>query len=140
MKLRFHLTALAAGFAFCVPAVALQVAQGSATPPTAAQESALPSISVGELQALIKGNNDIVILDVRDLAEYNQGHIPGAVLMPVDTIPDSYGTLPKTKQIVAYCKMGMRSEIAAKFLLSHGYTKVAVLKGGYPGWAAAQGQ
>ncbi len=74
-------------------------------------------------EMMIEGN---IILDVRTQEEFEQGHIPGAILLLVDSILDGdLGILPDKNQIIlVYCRSGNRSARAAKALVDAGYTKV----------------
>lgn len=137
MKPRFHLTALAACFILCVSVAPAQAAPGTTAPSAAPQVNQL-TVSVHDLQSYIKQRAPFILLDVRDAAEYDQGHISGAILMPVADVTDGYVRYPKEEMIVVYCKSGPRSEIAASYLRSHGYQRVYVLAGGYSAWLAAQ--
>jgi len=67
-----------------------------------------------------------IVLDVRELTEYNEGHIEGALLLPYTEISaKAEAELPdKDEIILVYCRSGRRSEIAAKELMKLGYTKV----------------
>lgn len=47
---------------------------------------------------------EIVVLDVRPAAEFAAGHLPGAVHIPLDDLPDRLGELPTDREIVAYCR------------------------------------
>lgn len=70
---------------------------------------------------------DVVVLDVRELAEYNSGHIPGAVLLPVETIAKDTAAevIPGTNMtVLVYCRSGNRSQKAAEALAQLGYTDV----------------
>ena len=129
----------AAAFAAFFVAASNPVPVPSNAPPTPpAVQQVVPLIAADDLQVLMKNNAPFFLLDVRNPDEYNQGHIQGAVLMPVDTVPDNYQTLPKTMKLVVYCKAGVRSEIAVKFLRQHGYDNAVSLMGGYTAWSAAQ--
>lgn len=72
------------------------------------------------------GKEGVIVLDVRTPAEYAEGHIEGAVLLPVDQIQEQAVTaLPdKSAEILVYCRSGNRSKIASKALIEMGYTKV----------------
>ena len=59
-------------------------------------------ISVEELRALMDAGK-VVVVDVRNQSIYDEGHIKGARLIPLDQIPSRAGELPKDKQIVTYC-------------------------------------
>ena len=70
---------------------------------------------------------EVLILDVREQDEYDGGHIPGAVLLPVGTIDEesAAGVIPeKDNTLLVYCRSGSRSKRAAKALADLGYTAV----------------
>ena len=77
----------------------------------------------------------VVILDVRTQAEYDEGHIPGAVLLPNDEVAARAGeVLPDKEQtILVYCRSGRRSALAAQALAELGYTAVYDF-GGIQSW------
>jgi len=136
MGLHIRLAVLAAAF-FCLFAIPLQSAQGGETAPAAAQP-AVPTIAVSDLQALIKQKAFFYLLDVRQPEEFAAGHIAGAVLMPLGTLPDHYLQIPKGVNLVVYCRSGHRSAQAVSFLRDHGYDKAVSLAGGFTAWSAAQ--
>ena len=76
----------------------------------------------------------MILLDVRTDAEYGQGHIPGAVHVPLADIGDKVKKLKKDKEVVVYCQSGNRSIWAIKRLMGMGYTNLINLKGGYNAW------
>ena len=70
---------------------------------------------------------DVIVLDVREQDEYDSGHIPGAVLLPVGTIDeDTAGKVipEKDSTVLVYCRSGNRSKTASDTLVKLGYTKV----------------
>ena len=70
---------------------------------------------------------DVVILDVREQNEYDGGHIPGAVLLPVGTIDEAAAAevLPdKDSTVLVYCRSGNRSKTASSKLVELGYTNI----------------
>jgi rhodanese-related sulfurtransferase len=71
-------------------------------------------------------DGDVIILDVRTLEEYDESHIPGAILIPNETISDTLpAELPDVNaRILVYCRTGNRSSQAAKKLIALGYTDV----------------
>lgn len=83
-------------------------------------------IDAQEAKEIIDNNDDIIILDVRTLSEFNSGHIKGAVCLPNESITDQpLDELPDKKQeILIYCRSGNRSEQAARKLLKLGYQNV----------------
>ena len=85
------------------------------------------NVSMTEGLQIAKQNPDAIIVDVRRDDEYKAGHIPGAVLLTMETITaDSAAkVLPnKNQQLLVYCRSGRRSKIAAKTLLDLGYTNI----------------
>lgn len=71
-----------------------------------------------------------VILDVRTQAEYDEGHIPSAVLVPYDTIQGDVPELPDKEQLIlVYCRSGNRSKQAAQALADAGYENVVEFGG-----------
>ena len=71
-------------------------------------------------------NYDVIVLDVRTSEEFNEGHIPNAVLLPDFEVRESAsGVLGDKSQIIlVYCRSGRRSESAARILIDLGYTRV----------------
>ena len=86
--------------------------------------------------AQIIEDTTVVRLDVRTDAEYQQGHIPGAILIDVTQsafIDKAKQQLPKEKTIALYCRSGRRSKTAAQLLAKEGY-KVVELNAGFNSW------
>ena len=70
---------------------------------------------------------EVIILDVREQDEYNSGHIPGSVLLPVDTIDEETAAevIPeKDSTVRVYCRSGNRSKTASSTLAELGYTNI----------------
>ena len=84
------------------------------------------NITAEEARKLMDSEKDRIILDVRSREEYDQGHIPGAILIPnteieakaADLLPD------KDQLILVYCRSGRRSKLAAQSLADLGYTNI----------------
>jgi NADPH-dependent 2,4-dienoyl-CoA reductase/sulfur reductase-like enzyme/rhodanese-related sulfurtransferase len=81
-------------------------------------------------EAIAAGGADRFLLDVRTPDEFNAGHIPGAVNIPVDELRERLGEVPADKPVVAYCQVGMRGYLATRVLMQAG-RQVANLSGGY---------
>lgn len=83
-------------------------------------------VSYEELQQKLTDKAPIVLLDVRTQEEINNGHIPGALLLPYDEIDQKAAQLlpEKEKEIIIYCRSGRRSAIAKDSLEALGYTNV----------------
>jgi len=76
----------------------------------------------------------MMILDVRTHKDYERGHIPGAIHVPLSDIGDKIKKLKKDKELVVYCENGNRSIWAIKRLMGMGYKNLFNLKGGYRAW------
>ena len=76
-----------------------------------------------------------IVVDVRNLEEYNEGHIPNAISIPLETIENEAETKLKNKDdlILVYCRSGRRSREAALRLIEKGYTNVIDF-GGIQDW------
>ena len=72
-----------------------------------------------------------IVLDVRSLGEFNEGHISGAVSLPIDEIADAITRMipDKGQAILVYCRSGARSATAAAMLADMGYQNVFDLGG-----------
>jgi len=71
------------------------------------------------------------LLDVREEYEYQEGHVKGAVNLPLRKILEKKDSLPKDKDIYVYCRSGHRSADAVNFLKSLGFEKVHNIEGGF---------
>ena len=82
--------------------------------------------TISSLEAIDMMNNekDYVIIDVRTIEEYSDGHIEGAVNIPLDDINDIVNLYDKDKLIMIYCRSGNRSNKAANILDDLGYRNV----------------
>jgi sulfur-carrier protein adenylyltransferase/sulfurtransferase len=74
--------------------------------------------------------DNITIIDVRQPNEYQNGHIPGAILMPLPQLVEKINNIDTHKPTVVYCASGNRSRIAAQVLASKGFEEVINLAGG----------
>jgi rhodanese-related sulfurtransferase/rubrerythrin len=73
---------------------------------------------------------DYTLLDVRQPGEYEDSHLPGAKLMPLPQLSDTYKELDPEKLTIAYCAVGGRSRVAAQMLNGWGFKEVYNLAGG----------
>ena len=92
-------------------------------------------ISMEEAVAMMEQEADYILLDVRTQEEYAQGHIPGAICVPNETIGDQeIPELPDKEQLIlVYCRSGNRSKQASEKLVKLGYTN-SVEFGGINSW------
>lgn len=77
---------------------------------------------------------ELELIDVREPAEYEKGHIPGARLMPLSVLPSRLDEINKDKPVIAYCARGRRSASAASLMMGYGLEKVYSLEGGIQAW------
>ena len=85
-------------------------------------------LTTDEFMAYDKEN--VIVLDVRTEMEFDNGHIEGAINIPVDSLRGRIGELDKNKEILEYCQVGLRGYVAARILEQKGF-KVKNLTGGY---------
>jgi hydroxyacylglutathione hydrolase len=76
------------------------------------------------------------LLDVREVAEYEEAHAPGALHIPYEQLERRLGELPTRGDIVVYCAGGVRSSLAVSILERHGIA-AANLRGGFSSWVGA---
>lgn len=96
---------------------------------------AMPAITWREL--LATDRSGVMLLDVRTAEEFSFGSLPGAVNIPLDDLRERMQELPKDKEIIVFCAVGLRGYLAQRILRGHGYTAVRNLIGGYKTLATA---
>ena len=98
---------------------------------------ALEAVDSSDLLERLR-DGSVVVLDVRPEEEYRAGHIPGALSVPVDTLEAALKTLPRDREVVAYCRgpYCVFSDEAVAFLRARGY-RARRLRQGLPDWRAA---
>jgi rhodanese-related sulfurtransferase len=87
----------------------------------------VPEIDVGELER--RRADGVPLLDVRQPDEYVEAHVPGAVLIPLDQLPDRLGEVPAGGPVAVICRSGGRSLAAAQFLRTNGVDAINVAGG-----------
>lgn len=80
----------------------------------------------------------VLVVDVRDLSEYVEGHVPGAKLMPLSELASRIDELPLGQRVYVICASGNRSRTAAAVLAAAGRDAVSV-SGGTRAWIASGG-
>lgn len=79
---------------------------------------------------------DTIVIDVRGRAEWEAGHIPRVIHIPLGYLPEKLDEIPRDKPIVVHCQAGGRSAIAASILKAKGFNNVINLAGGFGNWQA----
>ncbi len=92
-------------------------------------------IEVKEARAML--GDGAAIVDVREPHEYETGHVPGATLIPVNSVYARREELPKEKDVIFVCAVGQRSALACEMAAAAGLTRLFNLEGGTDGWIAA---
>ena len=84
------------------------------------------NITAEEAKQIMDSEEGYIILDVRTREEYDQGHIPGAIVIPHEEIAEKAEDVltDKDQLILVYCRSGRRSKIAAEALVELGYTNI----------------
>ena len=89
------------------------------------------TMEINDAAEMIAADDGHVLVDVRTQAEFEEKHIPGAILLPVEDIKDGrLERLPDKDQIILlYCRTGRRAEDAAEYLAKKGYTNIYEIGG-----------
>ena len=90
-------------------------------------------ISAQEVEQQLKASPAPVVIDVREVSEYQQGHIPGSKLIPLGTLGARLHELPRDQRMVAVCRSGARSGMATDMLRKAGFDVVNMV-GGMNAW------
>jgi len=99
-------------------------------------EDEMPEINVDEAIELVAGG--AILVDVREQDEWDAGHAPTALFLPMSELKDRVDELPNDRQLLIVCHSGGRSLRVTSFLLGAGYDAVNVV-GGMSAWAAQGG-
>jgi glyoxylase-like metal-dependent hydrolase (beta-lactamase superfamily II)/rhodanese-related sulfurtransferase len=94
-------------------------------------------ITVAELNAMLSNGNNMVVVDVRELWEYRQGHVHGARLIPLGDLATRVVELDHATPTVLICASGNRSQSASALLGQKGFAKVYNVLGGVTDWIDA---
>ncbi|MFH1021489.1 MAG: rhodanese-like domain-containing protein [Pseudomonadota bacterium] len=85
-----------------------------------------------------RGADAYQLLDVRQPKEYEEGHLAGAVLIPLKELPGRLAELDKEKPVIVYCAVGGRSKAAAQLLAGKDFATVYNMSGGIKAWQGSQ--
>ncbi len=97
----------------------------------------LQRVTANELQAHLAQDKNCQVVDVRECAEYDAEHIPGARLVPLSTFTHQAGEIDRDRTVYVVCRSGTRATQAAERLQHLGYPDVRILQGGLQAWVAA---
>lgn len=92
-------------------------------------------LSAVEVAALLAGADAPTIIDVREPWEYDIAHLPVSTSIPLNTLPTRAPALDPAHSYALLCHHGMRSEMAANWMLQHGFTRLINIDGGIDAWS-----
>ena len=79
-------------------------------------------------------NDSATIVDIRDTASFQSGHIPNAIHLSDDTVQQFISSADKEKNLVIYCYHGISSQGAAAYFSENGFREVSSMIGGFESW------
>jgi glyoxylase-like metal-dependent hydrolase (beta-lactamase superfamily II)/rhodanese-related sulfurtransferase len=94
-------------------------------------------VSAGSLAEQLRSPEPPLVVDVRSEHEWDDGHIEGAVNVPLSQLAERFGELPGDRPLVVHCASDYRATIAASLLRREGLSEVAALVGGIAAWESA---
>jgi len=98
------------------------------------EEGDYGDVSIQEAIELMEQKTDLVILDVRTVGEFDDGHIEDAINIPVDELAGRLEELNEDDELLVYCRTGNRSGSAVTILSDAGYTKIYHMHEGISVW------
>lgn len=118
------------------PAPAARPAAPPPPPPAREEEEPGPDVEIEApgIQRLIAEGARPVFLDIREVHEISQGHVGGAVLIPMNQVPGRLAELPRGAPLIVYCAAGVRSYGVAHYLREQGFAQAWSLVGGIGAW------
>jgi phage shock protein E len=99
--------------------------------------AALPRDVDVQTTAELRNRPDVVILDVREQDEWDAGHIPGALFIPMSDVAGRISEIPTDKTVIVQCRSGNRSGQVTDYLRGQGMNNVHNMAGGLNAWQAA---
>ena len=96
---------------------------------------AVPQVTPLEIAARLGRHEDFDLIDVREPSEWAIGRLPGAQLVPLGTLPEAAAGFDPSRDVVVYCKAGVRGAKAVRQLQEKGFRHVANLTGGILRWS-----
>jgi rhodanese-related sulfurtransferase len=97
------------------------------------KQKAWKDIDTNQIKELLN-NKGIELIDVREVDEYQSGHIPGVKNIPLSEFTGRTNEIDADKEVVCICRSGNRSEKACEYLSTVGYKKLSNMVGGMKDW------
>ncbi|QHW32353.1 rhodanese-like domain-containing protein [Paenibacillus rhizovicinus] len=95
----------------------------------------LRTLKEPEFRTAAEQTGSSLLVDVREPAEFKSGFIAGARNIPLSQLGRRLNELPKDRDLLLYCRSGMRSKQAARMLQKNGFTRLSHLQGGIGAWS-----
>jgi glyoxylase-like metal-dependent hydrolase (beta-lactamase superfamily II)/rhodanese-related sulfurtransferase len=108
-----------------------------AVPASGLAMAELPNISAVELGRRRGADPELVVLDVREPFEWAEGHVPGALHIPMREVGRRLAEVPRDRPVALVCRGGPRSSTVGSLLLGHGFSRLLNVWGGMGAWAEA---
>jgi hydroxyacylglutathione hydrolase len=93
----------------------------------------IPSLTLSEVVAQ-RRTNDKLVLDVRGEGEWDAGHVPGALNIPLADLDQRLEEIPRDRTLIVHCQTGARAAIAASLLRARGFRDIRQFPGGFAEW------
>ena len=91
-------------------------------------------LSAKAKEQMLDAGENVLLLDLRSPAEYQEFRIEPSTLIPLGALRDRVKEVPRDKPVIAFCKSSLRAYEAARILHGHGHTNVKVMDGGLALW------
>ncbi len=111
----------------------------TSVPPEEEEELAL-EVEGPELKQWVDEGRDVHFLDIREPGEVRNGVVVGCQWIPMNSVPDRLGELPRDKTLIVYCAAGARSFGVTHWLREQGFEDTWSLVGGLGAWRAEGGE
>ncbi len=98
--------------------------------------ASVPQVRPADIAGAFRAG-DVTVIDVRAPSEWDAGHLPGVVNIPLGSLTDRLAEIPADRPVVLHCQGGGRSAIATSILQASGFADAANLAGGFREWQAA---
>ncbi|HEU4680199.1 MAG TPA: MBL fold metallo-hydrolase [Gemmatimonadales bacterium] len=95
----------------------------------------IPTLRLPDVAAQL-GRDDAVVLDVRNEGEWRSGHVPGSLNLPLGSLDQRLGEIPRDRPVIVHCQTGARAAMGASLLRARGFTDVRLFPGGFAEWRA----
>ena len=120
-------------------AVGIVLATSSPAPAGHTPGASFPTLRSDAVKRLLDVKEPVVLVDMRNAAEFRAGHLPGAISLPMAELARRYREIPKSSRVVLYCQCPLDEMGSAHaFLSSLGYRNHVVLEDGFEGWSKSQ--